>query len=300
VQPDLADSYTPWVIEALLRKEWGAPAGGFGLQAGVMNLPFSLEHVGAAWSPDLTISASALNSWLWEEFSLAGVEAEWWKDTGNGLRLGVLAGVGYGPDLSGRLLALRGFAVGDGIGGINGDLPLPNGTRTDVFEESDGRPAAYALLSLGDTGERATVKLGFFDNRGDQDEPGVWHTRFTTLGTVLHPHPNFDIAAQYLQGTARVATVTNDSDLRAFYVLVSQRYRDHRFSLRYDEFRVEDVDGGNSTSERGDGVTAAYFYHWGLRHRIGLEHIWLDSRRPAAVAPALSSDGWQVSYRFRY
>ncbi len=135
VQNDVAGNYTPWLVEAILRKEWGEAAGGWGLQAGVMNLPFSLEHIGAAWSPERTISASALNSWLWEDISLAGVEGEWWRDTQGGLRLGVLAGVGYGPDLFGRLLALRGWVMGDAQGGINGDLPLPNGTRTDIFDE---------------------------------------------------------------------------------------------------------------------------------------------------------------------
>ena len=300
VQNDVAGNYTPWLVEANVRKEWGEAAGGWGLQAGVMNLPFSLEHTGAAWSPEFTISASALNSWLWEDVSLAGVEGEWWRDTRGGLRLGALAGVGYGPDVFGRLLALRGWAMGDIQGGINGELPLPNGTRSDIFDERDDRPAAYTWITLGDTAERIAVKLGYFDNLGDQGEPGVWHTRISTLGTVLHPGPNFDVVVQYLRGKARVASPTNDSDLRAFYALGSYRWRRHRLSLRYDEFRVDDHDGGNDTSERGDGVTAAYFYEWGLRHRIGLEHIWLDSRRPEGTPLALSSDGWQLSYRFRY
>ena len=300
VQNDLAGDYTPWIVEANLRREWGAPESGWGLQAGVMTLPFSLEHTGPAWTPEHTISASALNSWLWEDMSLAGVEAEWWRDTESGVRLGMLAGVGYGPDLFGRLLALRGWVIGDTVAGINGDLPLPNGTRTDIFDERDDRPAAYTWITLGDTEEKLALKLGFLDNFGDQDEPGVWHTRLWTVGTVLHPHPSLDIVVQYLNGEARVRTPTNDSNLRSFYALVSHRLRDHRFSLRYDDFRVDDHDGGNDTSERGDGVTAAYFYQWGLRHRVGLEYTWLDSRRPEDSPFELSSDGWQASYRFRY
>ena len=300
VQNDIAGDYTPWLVEANLRKEWGEPSRGWGLQAGLMNLPFSLEHTGAAWSPEFTISASSLNSWLWEDMSLAGIEAEWWRDTEDGLRLGMLAGIGYGPDLFGRLLALRGWVIGDTVGGLNGDLPLPNGTRTDIFDERDDRPAAYTWFTLGDVAERATVKLGFLDNFGDQDEEGVWHTRLWTVGTVLHPYSSLDLVVQYLRGKARVRTPSNDSDLRSFYALISQRYGDHRFSLRYDDFRVDDLDGGNDTSERGDGVTAAWFYQWGLRHRLGLEYTWLDSRRPEHSPLELSSDGWQVSYRLRY
>ena len=239
IQNDIAGDYTPWIVEANLRKEWGAPAGGWGLQAGVMNLPFSLEHTGAAWSPELTISASALNSWLWEDVSLAGVEGEWWKDTQSGLRLGVLAGVGYGPDLFGRLLALRGWAMGDGLGGINGDLRSRMGrARISTMSVTAGPGRTPGSRSATRVSGFA-LKLGYFDNLGDQDEPGVWHTRVATVGAIFHPHPSVDVIIQALRGKARVQTLTNDSDLRAFYALVSHRYRDHRFTIRYDEFRVK-------------------------------------------------------------
>ena len=90
MQHDIAGDYNPWIVEALVRKEWGAHENGWGLQAGVMTTPFSLEHTGHAWSPERTISASALNSWLWEELSIAGLEGEWWRETEGGLKLGVL------------------------------------------------------------------------------------------------------------------------------------------------------------------------------------------------------------------
>jgi hypothetical protein len=300
VQRDIAGDYSPWIVEALLRREWDGDGSGFGVQAGVMTPPFALERTGPAWTPERTLTPSALESWIWEEHGLAGVEAEWWKDTPGGLRLGLLAGAGFGPDFFGKLLALRGWAMGDHLGGVGGDLPLPDGSRMEPFDEQDDRPALYTLLTLGDAGERATLKLGAFDNRGDEGEPGVWHTRLVTAGAIFHPHPSVDVVAQYLDGRARVRDTTNDSDLRAWYGLVSWRHRDQLFTLRYDDFRVEDVDGGNPTGEEGDALTAAWLFHWGLRHRIGVEHVWLDSRRPEDAAHPLSSDGWQLSYRFRY
>jgi hypothetical protein len=299
VQHDIADGYEPWLVEALLRKEWGEDDSGFGLQLGAMTVPFALEHGGPAWTPEHTISASVLNTWLWEEFTLAGLEGEWWRETPGGVKLGLLAGAGFGPDRFGRLLAVRGWVLGDQLGGVNGDLPLPNGTRTDIFDEIDDRPAAYLLATLGDAGERATLTLGVLDNGGDQDEPDVWSTNLATIGATFHPHPSVDVVLQYLDGEARVRELTNDSDLEAYYGLVSFRHRGHRFTLRYDAFRLEDVDGGNPTSERGEAYTFAYLFEWGLRHRIGLEHVWLDSRRPKD-ASELSSDGWQLSYRYRY
>lgn len=300
LQPDLADDDEPWLIEAFLRKEWGGDESGWGLQTGLMNMPFSLEHVGPAWAPEYSISASALDSWLWEEISLAGVEGEWWRVTSSGLRIGAIAGAAFGPDQLGRLVALRGWAMGDGLSGVNADLPLPSGVRTEIFDERDDKPAAYTWLSLGDEQERATVRIGYFDNFGDQSAAGVWDTRFATIGATLHPHSHFDVVAQYLRGEARVRDTTNDSSLRAYYGLVSYHHRRHRASVRYDSFRVNDMDGGNPTQEKGQAWTLAYFLQMGLRHRLGAEYIWLDSRRPGNAVPEPSQDGWQVSYRFRY
>ena len=300
-EPDLADSAEPWLIEAILRKDWGKPANGFSLQGGVMNLPFSLEHVGPAWSPEYTITPSALNSWLWEDASLAGLEGEWWHETSAGLRIGALLGTGYGPDRMARVLAARGWAMGDGISGINSDLPLPNRTeRQRVFDERDHRLAVYSMLTLSDRREIASVKVGHFDNRGDQNTDGVWHTRFTEVGVTLHPHPSIDVLAQYLDGEAYVAAPNNDSELSAWYALLSWHHDRQRFTVRYDSFRIRDVDGGPNTSDNGDAVTVSWQWQWRLRHRIAFEHIWLNSHRPADRFPEPTPDGWQLGYRYRY
>ena len=297
---DLADNDTPWLIEAILRKEWGAASQGFGLQAGLMNVPFSLEHVGPAWSPEYTITASALNSWLWEDLSLAGVEGEWWHMTG-AVRFSALAGVGYGPDQFGRLLALRGWAMGDGLSGLNSDLALPNRTdRTEVFDERDGRPSGYTWLSLSDKQQIAEVKVGYFNNGGDESEPGVWRTHFTTVAATIHPHPSIDVLAQYLDGKARVREPANDSSLKAYFALLSWHAVRQRVSVRYDHFELGDLDGPPITTEEGHAVTVAYQYQLGLRHRLAAEYIWLDSDRPAIGFSNPTPDGWQLSYRYRY
>jgi hypothetical protein len=302
VEPDIAAGYHPWLVEAILRKEWVNDSQGWGLQSGVMNVPFSLENTGPAWSPEYTISASALNSWLWEDINLAGAEGEWWHTTHGGLRLGALLGAGYGGDQIGRLLALRGWVIGDTIAGINGDLALPGRAgRTNIFNERDQRPALYSWLSVGDEAQTAALKFGTIDNRGDESKPAVWHTRLNIVGLVLHVNPRIDVLAQYLDGVARVHAPPNDSAVSAYYVLLSHHYKQQRISVRYDAFRVHDLDGGPvSTSERGHAMTLSYLIQVGLRNRIALERIWMDSHRGSNGLANPTPDGWQISYRFRY
>ena len=55
-------------------------------------------------------------------------------------------------------------------------------------------------------------------------------------------------------------------------------------SVRYDSFRLHDLDGGRPSPTRTvDGVTLAYHLQLGLRHRVGAEYIWLDSDAPASA-----------------
>ena len=301
IEPDIADNYKPWLIEATLRKEWGDERLGWGLQGGVMHVPFSLENSGPAWSPEFTISDSALDNWLWEDISLGGAEAEGWYVSEAGVRLGALLGAGYGGDQIGRLLALRGWVVGDTLGGINGDLAPPTpGQRANIFTEKDHQPALYTWLSIGDTGKIASVNLGVMDNRGDENSPTVWHTHFTTVGLTLTPYRRVDLLAQYLSGTGRVHAPPNDSALSAFYVMLSYRYLRQRLSLRYDTFRIHDLDGGPSTSEHGHAQTVAYLIDVGLRQRIALEYVWMHSHRDATGSLNPTPGGLQLSYRIRY
>jgi hypothetical protein len=301
LEPDIAHGYHPWLIEAIVRKEWGEERHGWGLQSGVMNVPFSLENVGPAWSPEFTISLSALDSWLWEDISLAGVEAEWWRTTHSGLRLDALVGAGYGGDQIGRLLALRGWVLGDTLGGINGQLAIPGRPgRSDIFNERDHKPTLYGWLSVEDAAQIASLKVGVLDNQGDESDRSVWHTHFSTVGLVLHPLTHVELLAQFLDGVARVRTPANDSAMSAFYALLSYHHGQQRLSFRYDSFRVRDLDGGPSTNERGHALTSSYLIQLGLRSRIALEYIWMSVHREVFGSLNPTPDGWQISYRFRY
>jgi hypothetical protein len=266
-----------------------------------MNAPFSLEHTGPAVTPLYTLTPSALSTWVWEEGRIVGAAVDQWRVLSNGLRFSLLFGSGFGPDQMGRLLAVRGWVLSDALAGVNSDAPLPvqNGAMS-VFDERDHRPSLYSLATLTDEQEILSLRLGYFDTLGDQGTTGVWETRFGTAGVILRPIGRLELLAQYMEGVAMVRGAANDVGFSGFYALVSFGYRNHRASVRYDAFRTNDLDGAPFFREHGDGVTLAYFFELGLRHRVGFEYVFLHSRRPILFRGDPSDDGWQLSYRFRY
>jgi hypothetical protein len=288
------------LIEGYVRKEWGDDAGGWGALVGVTNPPFSLENIGPAWTPKYTLTLSALNSWLWEEGRILGVEGEWWRTLDSGVAFNTFAGFGWGPDEQGTLLGRRGWVLSDYLAGINSQLPLPSPfTHADEFDERDGRPALYAGGSVGDPWKIGKLQVGYYDNLGNLNVQGVWETRFGIVGVALQPLPGLDILFQYLIGKIDAAAPGVNSTIQALYPLVSYRWREHRVTFRYDDFRVQNEDNtAPNTRERGHAFTVAYLFEFWLRHRIGFEYVTVSSDRVGVSAPG--DDGWQVSYRFRY
>jgi hypothetical protein len=300
-EPDSYNDDRPLLIEAFLRREWGKWEGGWGLQLGVMNAPFSLEHTGPAVTPLYTLTSSALSTWMWEEGRMVGAAVDWWRVLPNGMRFSLLFGSGFGPDQMGRLLAVRGWVLSDALAGVNSDAPLPlKGATVSVFDERDHRPSLYSLATLADEREILSLRLGYFDSLGDQGTEGVWETRFGTAGVILRPIGRLELLAQYMEGVAMVRDAANDVGFSGFYALASFGYRNHRASVRYDVFRTNDLDGAPFFREHGDGVTLAYLFEFGLHHRVGFEYLFLHSRRPVLFRGDPSDSGWQLSYRFRY
>jgi hypothetical protein len=289
------------LIEGYVRKEWGDSASGWGALAGVTNPSFSLENTGPAWTPRYTLTPSALNSWLWEEGRVVGLEGEWWHTLSNGTDLNTFAGMGWGPDEQGTLLARRGWVLSDYLAGVNSQLPLPSPLgEAEVFDERDGRPALYVGGTAADPWKIAKLQLGYFDNLGNIEVQGVWETRYAVVGVALQPWlPGLDIIFQYLIGKTAVMTPGLSSSFQALYPLVSYRWREHRVAFRYDDFRVDDDgDSPPDTRERGHAFTVSYLFEFWLRHRVGFEYINVSSDRVDVDNPG--DDGWQVSYRFRY
>jgi hypothetical protein len=290
------------LVEGFLRKEGSNATHGWSLLVGVSNPTYSLEHIGAAWTPRYTLTPSALNTWLWEEGRVLGLEGGWWLTTAGDWEVNAFAGAGWGPDQQGILLAQRGWVLSDWLAGINSTLVLPSpGAVTHEFDERDGRPALYGGVTLRDPWKVGRLRVGYFDNLGDLAVQGVWETRYGVAGVSIEPLPGLELLFQYLIGKTVTRSTPFDSTIQAFYPLVSYRWRNLRLSARYDNFRVEDEDGMPPDSrERGEAVTLAVLYEFWLRHRVAFEYILVDSERPNDSVPDPSDNGFQVSYRFRY
>jgi hypothetical protein len=302
LETDADSSTRPLLIESFVRREWGTGRSGFGLQAGTMNPPLSLEHGAPAWTPTYTLTPSALGTWQWEEMRSTGIEGEWWhRFFDDALQLDLIAGSGFGSDDMGSLLAQRGWVLSDYLAGVNVELPLPTrGRTTRVFDERDHRPAVYTRALLGDPRETVQLELGYFDNLTKQDHGGGWSTRFGVVGAVVRPVPRVTVVAQYLEGETATEVNAFDSAFRAVYALVSLDWKRQRLTARYDFFRIDDHDGPPITREHGEALTFAYLVEVGLRHRFAIEYMRVTSHRPATGFDDPSDGGWQFSYRFRY
>lgn len=295
------DHDVPRLVEGWARRDFGDPRDGWGVQVGVSNPPNSLENLGPAWTPRYTLTPSALNTWLWEEGRVLGAQADWWTATAGDTRLHAFGGFGWGPDQQGILLARRGWILSDWLAGMNSELPLPGGGNANEFDERDGRPALYVGGSLRDPWKLGELRAGYFDNLGDLAVDGVWETRYASLGVAAAPLPGLDLLFQYLIGKTNSRSGPFDDTIQAFFPLATYRWRGHRLSVRYDNFRVQDDRGAAPFDrERGWAVTVAYLFEFWLRHRVGFEYLIVDSYRPDRAAADPSDDGWQLSYRFRY
>ena len=291
----------PRLVEGWLRREWGGSDEGWALQGGVMTPRFSLENTGPAWTPQMTLTPSAANTWLWQDVKPVGLQGEWWGLLPGDLQINTGAGLGWGPDQLGTPLARRGWVMSDYLTGINSSETIKaSGKEYYVFNELDGYPAIWGGLSASDPSQIAELRVGYFDNLGNLGVDGVWETRFGEMGLALHPVTGLEVVMQGMVGNATTRGKALESRFSTWYPLVSYRYGGHRLSARYDNFRVTDVDGPPSTSESGYAVTVAYLFEFWLRHRIGFEYIYIDSERPGGDPSHMSQRGWQVSYRFRY
>lgn len=299
----------------------------YSFRAGLFFPHISRENVGTAWSSPYTITPSAINSWVGEEIRTFGLEGKV-SFRGETSQLDVTAAIFGFNDPAGTLLAFRGWALNDVVGGAFSRLPLPqlpqigpNGTfvTQDFFVEPvaeiDDKVGFYAAVDY--TYDR-NWKLGafYYDNRGD---PNVrvggqyaWDTKFWNFYAEGDVFQDVHVIAQYMTGSTEMGRITGagtryiDIDYEAAFVLATHKFGNQRISGRFDWFQIDDFAfiQRDNNNEAGIALTAAYSVELGNRDTLIAEYLYIDSKRPARRTLGFDAEQrqnvFQIAYRRRF
>lgn len=262
----------------------------------------SRENVEAFWQTPYTLSLSAVNAWIGEEFRPIGVEyARRWT-VGDADTLDLALGAYGGNDTGPAALAWRGFALHNRLS-VSGEtlplLPLPSlrdplrfgAQRSDGTQpfgpDLDGR-IGYALRLRYQHGERLRLSAYYTDNRGDRDlhdgDEYAWATRFAVFGFEWRWSDDWTMLGEVLHGETQMGFAPGPNvDLRfdAAYLLVSWQHGPWTYSGRLDGFHIAERDRsfGELNTQNGSVLTLAVLRDWG-DWRIGAEWLTGDITRP--------------------
>ncbi len=284
------------------------------VRAGAFFMPVSLENRGTGWSDVYTITPSALNTWIGEEFRTIGTEVEArWLGASHGY-LGDVALVGalYGwNDPAGVLIADRGFGLTDRPSTLFGGLGKP---PEEYYHEVDDRPGYYAGLTWRHH-DRLELRALYYDNLGDpgayNSTASAWRTRFASVGARLEPDAAWTFIVQFLGGDTAIGPDSAGEDqfrmtYDAGFALASLEWRRERFTARFDDFRTHQSSGfyGAPRDDVGHAWTLGWMHEMGAGWLFAAEWIRVTSRFPPRVydgVPAgLVESQLQLSARYRF
>jgi len=293
-------------------------------RAGIFFPPISLESKQIAWTSPYSISQSAINSWVGEELRALGAEVSVLRSFEDN-RFSLTASLFQANDPAGSLLAWRGWALHDRKSGLKDRVPLPplpsietggsiqaQARWVEPFHELDDRTGYYAAFDWShmDIGQ---LKIMRYDNRADETafdgNQYAWHTRFTSIGGRFEFENGIEMIAQYMAGDSVMGRLANGDavvniDFDSAYLLLSKAFKQHRISLRYDDFNVVDKDSVADDDNNEDGSALAFA--WSMKvtrsQRLIAEVMQIDSnhanRADLGLSPDTKESIFQLSYRF--
>ena len=264
------------VVEAFVEANANFGTDRLRVLGGAFFLPTSRENIDALWESPYTITPSALNSWLGEEFRPVGVDVSWRHRL---RRSGAFTGgatVYRGNDTFGALPIDRGWALTDRWALLGEHVRVNDRLFTSVSAETDGRLGWSARGKWNN--DRGAIQITRIDNRSDARQYGDllnWATRYNIAGAD-YSFGSWTVVGEAAWGTTAVERRSGrrSSPIRSSYLLVSRRFSNMRASVRVDEFR------GRSYSE---ALTAALFWEPHARLRAGIEGIVAEGEERLAL-----------------
>jgi len=265
------------------------------VKLGLFYPQMSLENVATGWTSPYTYSFSAINSWIAEEQRTLGAQ---WSITRSGRghnsphSFTGVASIFKANDGLGSLLVWRGWAqhnkqtlynekvsFADYFSQQEHLINTPN--NVEPLIETDG-DWGYYLGGHWRYLKQTDVRVYYYDNRGDPfaietNNQYAWKTRYSSVSMQHKFSKNFRVLAQWLTGDTGMGNQEKGvfADISSWYVMLSYRLAQHRFSLRHDQFKVEETDDNtyDPNDSNGDSVTLAWRYDLDKNWNIGAEFI---------------------------
>jgi hypothetical protein len=271
---DVLDAFVRYRPVSVTRWRWNFRAGAF-------FPPISLENTGIGWTPEWTLTPSAINAWIGEELRILGAEAtvEWRGDID---RFELLAAAFGDNEPAGAAIATYGWTFNNRATGLLDHVRLPDVFSAggvpyyvDEFRQFDHSVGWY----LGATWERedvGRVALLRYDNEADPNAHDAtefaWHTRFWSLSGSSQIGPVV-ILAQAMQGATTIepfAGFVATTNFWAYYVLAGVERGDWRFALRFDQFATSEDSPGPAPNNTEHGVALTTAVTWTPRKGISV------------------------------
>jgi hypothetical protein len=270
------------------------------LKLGAFYAPISLENRLQGWRSAYSISPSAINTWIGEEFRTIGAEydLDWLgRQHGHDWEFGASAAAFGWNDYSGVLLALRGWAIHDRqttlFGGI-GDRDAGGVSGVREFDGDVDQRAGYYVGASAKYQEALDLRVLHYDNRTNAAAYSYalnafgWRTKFDSAGVRWTPSDRWTLISQWLAGTTMVgdsafanALVTGyyDYEFHAAFVLLSWQRGNDRLSGRYDNFEMHQTRSDDFfNTDRGHAWTFAYQRELNKYWSVVVEALQIDSR----------------------
>lgn len=287
----------------------------------------SLENTGFAWSSPYTYNYSALNAWLGEEVRAIGTELTI-KRPARRFRskfdYSLHTAIFKGNDPAGTLIAWRGLLPHDRQTNLNeriGFAPLyslqkPQLSKqwqySDPFHEVDGRFGFYAGVHL-EYLKKHSMRIYWYDNNGDPAAINTsigqyaWDTKFLSIAWKSKFTKQTHFLAQAMSGsTAMGPSLGVNNDFHSWFLLLSHKWQDYRFSARYEQSKVIDKDhwAFDPNASDNQALTLHASRAFSERWRAGIEWLysdsWLSYRYKSGLPYDVKDKVWRatISYQF--
>jgi hypothetical protein len=256
------------LVQAFLEKHFIFSRDRFRITAGAFFLPTSHENIDHLWETPYTITSSALNTWMGEEFRPVGVDASWSRRTARAGAFTAGATLFSGNDTFGALPIDRGWAIHDRWTLLGEHFPSRTNIYTSVSAETDNRLGWSARGKWNN--DNGSFQITRIDNRSDAllyGELYNWATRFNIAGAD-YTWRQWTVVAE--KGWGSTAIVRRNGTRRSYpinagYLLLSRSLADFRVSVRADEFEAR--------SDRTYAYTGSVLWDVHPRLRAGVEAI---------------------------